>query len=208
MITEKQVLAWLELSATVMAENKEFLTDLDAAIGDADHGINMNRGFSKVKDKLAGLAGKDIGTILKTTGMTLMSSVGGASGPLYGTVFMKAGQALAGKTELGSDDLCTLFQSGRDGIVQRGKAVAGDKTMFDVWAPVVEVADANKGQDPLALLEMCVATAEEARDATAPMQAKKGRASYLGERSIGHIDPGAASSTLLLAALCDTIKGG
>lgn len=207
MITKEQVVAWIESSATVMHENKAFLTELDAAIGDADHGINMDRGFSKVAEKLATETGDDIGALLKTVGMTLMSSVGGASGPLYGTFFMKAGMALMGKTTVGSEELCTLVEEGLGGLLLRGRANVGDKTMVDVWTPVLEAmkASAAAGKDPVELLAEAVTVSEEAVEATKPLQAKKGRASYLGERSIGHQDPGATSSAMLINAFYNAV---
>ncbi len=207
-VTKQQIIDWLDRVADVMAENKELLIDLDAAIGDGDHGSNMNRGFAKVREQLPKLAQGDIGTILKTTGMTLMSSVGGASGPLYGTFFMRAGMALAAKEELDSNDLLTLLQAGCEGIVQRGKPNLGDKTMYDVWQPVVtcfQQVSAEKDLD--SALSASVSEAKTALEATIPMQAKKGRASYLGERSIGHQDPGATSSYFILNALYEITKG-
>ena len=207
-LTKEQILTWLDLIATAMNENKDYLTELDSAIGDADHGINMTRGFKKVKERLPELAKDDIGTILKTTGMTLMSSVGGASGPLYGTFFMKSGMALSGKEVLDAQDLLTLFKIGSEGIVLRGKPNIGDKTMHDVWSPVIDNYEKflqNNGGNLKEALESCVQTAEKAMKATIDMQARKGRASYLGERSIGHQDPGATSSYLMLQALLNTL---
>ncbi|RMG97373.1 MAG: dihydroxyacetone kinase subunit L [Chloroflexi bacterium] len=207
-VTKPQIVRWLEKVAAVLDENKEYLTQLDSAIGDADHGINMSRGFGKVMEKLPGVADKDIGNILKTTGMTLISSVGGASGPLYGTFFMRSGMAMAAKEELSDQDLYQLLKAGVDGIVQRGRAQPGDKTMYDAWLPALE-AMKNKledGADLLAALKTAVAAAEQGMKNTIPMQAKKGRASYLGERSIGHQDPGATSSYLILNALLETLQ--
>jgi dihydroxyacetone kinase-like protein len=207
MVTKDQIVAWLENLTVVLAENKEYLTQLDSAIGDADHGINMDRGFKKVKEKLPGIADKDIGNILKTVGMTLISSVGGASGPLYGTFFMRSGMAMAAKEELNNEDLVKLLQSGVDGIVQRGRAQLGDKTMFDTWAPALETLNATftTNNNTIEALQAAVNTAEQAMKDTIPLQAKKGRASYLGERSIGHQDPGATSSYLILKTLLDTL---
>lgn len=208
-IIKEQIIRWLEKVADVMRDNKEYLTELDSAIGDADHGINMNRGFSKVKEQLPKIAENDIGTILKTIGMTLMSSVGGASGPLYGTLFMRCGMALASKEQLDTADLLTLLKSGTEGILQRGKPNLGDKTMYDVWEPAVESFEksaAGNGNSLIASLEEAVRTADEAKTATIDMLAKKGRASYLGERSIGHQDPGATSSYLMLNALLETLQ--
>lgn len=208
-MTREQVVTWLQRLAAVMSENKTFLTDLDAAIGDADHGINMDRGFTKVLEKLPALADKDVGALLKETGMVLLSSVGGASGPLYGTFFMKAGMALAGKQVLEVQDVLTLFETGTDGILSRGRAEPQDKTMYDVWKPVIEVmrGAVAAGGDLGAALDACVAAAEAGVAATIPLQARKGRASYLGERSMGHQDPGATSSWLMLRALRDVVKG-
>ncbi|MCA9959207.1 MAG: dihydroxyacetone kinase ADP-binding subunit DhaL [Anaerolineales bacterium] len=210
MVTKDQIVAWLENLTVVLTENKEYLTQLDSAIGDADHGINMDRGFKKVKEKLPSIADKDIGNILKTVGMTLISSVGGASGPLYGTFFMRSGMAMAAKEELNNEDLVKLLQSGVDGIVQRGRAQLGDKTMYDTWAPTLETLNAAfaTNDNTIEVLQAAVNTAEQAMKDTIPMQAKKGRASYLGERSIGHQDPGATSSYLILKTLLDTLVEG
>jgi len=208
-ISNKQVIAWLKRIASVMQDNKDYLTELDSAIGDADHGINMNRGFNKVKEQLPNISQQDIGAIFKAVGMTLMSSIGGASGPLYGTFFMRCGMALADKKELDTQDLLTLFKSGAEGVVVRGKPNLGDKTMYDVWAPVVECFEKTareNGNDLMETLEASVKAGEAAKVSTIGMQAKKGRASYLGERSIGHQDPGATSSCLILSALLDTLK--
>jgi phosphoenolpyruvate---glycerone phosphotransferase subunit DhaL len=206
-VSRDQVVAWLNTTAAVLAQNKEYLTQLDSAIGDADHGINMDRGFRKVMEKLPGVADKDIGNILKTTGMTLISSVGGASGPLYGTFYMRAGMAVAAKEELNGEDLVKMLQAGVDGVVQRGRPKLEDKTMFDAWAPAMEALKAAlaNGSDIVVALQAAVAAAEQGMRNTIPMLAKKGRASYLGERSIGHQDPGATSSYLVLKALLDSV---
>ena len=202
-VTKEQVVRWLESTAAVLAENKGYLTDLDSAIGDADHGTNMDRGFNKVMEKLPTVADKDIGNILKTVGMTLISSVGGASGPLYGTFYMRGGMAADAKEELDGDDLVNVLQGAVDGIIQRGRAQPGDKTMVDALLPALAalkqaVAD---GQDVRAGVAAAVTAAEQGMKDTIPLQARKGRASYLGERSIGHQDPGATSSYLILNAL-------
>ena len=202
-VTKEQVVRWLESTAAVLSENKGYLTDLDSAIGDADHGTNMDRGFTKVMEKLPTVADKDIGNILKTVGMTLISSVGGASGPLYGTFYMRGGMAADAKEELDGDDLVNVLQGAVDGIIQRGRAQPGDKTMVDALLPALAalkqaVAD---GQDVRAGVAAAVAAAEQGMKDTIPLQARKGRASYLGERSIGHQDPGATSSYLILNAL-------
>lgn len=208
MVTRDQIVQWLEATATVMTENREYLTQLDAAIGDADHGINMTRGFNKVMEKLPSVADKDIGNILKTTGMTLISSVGGASGPLYGTFFMRSGMALASKEELTDDDLFKMLKTGVEGIVQRGRAQLEDKTMFDAWSPALDAMQAaiDNGQDTKGSMKAAVDAAEQGMKNTIPLIARKGRASYLGERSRGHQDPGATSSYLMLKALLDTLE--
>jgi len=209
-VTRDQIVQWLATTAAVMKENKAYLTDLDSPIGDADHGINMDRGFRNVLEKLPEVADKDIGNILKTTGMTLISKVGGASGPLYGTFFMRGGMAADSKEELTGHDLATMLQAAVDGVIQRGRAQAGDKTMVDAWLPAMKAfheALDKDGEDTLTALREAVAAAEQGMKDTIPLQAKKGRASYLGERSIGHQDPGATSSYLMLKALNDTLTG-
>lgn len=200
-ITKQQIVQWLEDSADVFQNEQDFLTELDREIGDADHGLNMNRGFQKVKEKLPSVADKDIGTILKTTGMTLLSSIGGASGPLYGTFFIRAATSVMSKEELNLVELTKMLQDGMDGIVQRGKAEVGDKTMIDTWNGIMTSLKQDQNISVYDALNTAVANAEVAMKSTIPMQARKGRASYLGERSIGHQDPGATSSYLLFTAL-------
>lgn len=207
-VTKDQIVQWLERTAVVLNQNREYLTQLDSAIGDADHGSNMDRGFKKVAEKLPTVADKDIGNILKTVGMTLISSVGGASGPLYGTFYMRSGMATAAKEELTGEDVVELLQAGVDGIIQRGRAQPGDKTMVDALTPAVEAlrAAVAAGKDTTEAIRAAVNAAEQGMKDTIPLQAKKGRASYLGERSIGHQDPGATSSYLILNALLDTLE--
>jgi len=207
-VTKDQIVQWLKKTAAVLSENKEYLTQLDAAIGDADHGINMDRGFRKVMEKLPTVADKDIGNILKTTGMTLISSVGGASGPLYGTFYLRSGMAVPAKEELDNDDLVKMLQAGVNGIVQRGRAELEDKTMYDTWGPAVKALDDSLtgNNDQVAAMRSAVAAAKQGMKDTIPLQARKGRASYLGERSIGHQDPGATSSYLILKALLETLE--
>lgn len=207
-VTRDQIVKWLEAVTAVMNENKAYLTQLDSDIGDADHGINMSRGFNKVQEKLPTVADKDIGNIMKTTGMTLISSVGGASGPLYGTFFMRAGMAVMSKEELSSEDLWKMLQAGVEGILQRGRAEVGDKTMVDAWNPAMTALETavEAGEDLQTALQKAVTAAEEGMKATIPLQARKGRASYLGERSIGHQDPGATSTHLMLKALLETVS--
>jgi dihydroxyacetone kinase-like protein len=209
-VTKKHILRWLKASARVMASNQEYLTQLDSEIGDADHGINMNRGFGVVLNQLPALNDKDIGTILKKTGMALISSVGGASGPLYGTFFTRMGSVVSDKDELGSQDIYDMLKAGMDGIVQRGRAKAGDKTMVDAWIPALDALKVaiDEDQGTLSSIRMAVAAAEKGMKDTIPLQAKKGRASYLGARSIGHQDPGATSSYLLLKTLLDSVEQG
>lgn len=208
MVTKEQIIKWLQSVAVVLEENKEYLTELDAAIGDADHGINMNRGFQKVLTQLPTVADKDIGSILKTISMTLISSVGGASGPLYGTLFLKASTVVAGKEELSSEDMVKFFQAAVDGVVQRGKANLGDKTMLDALSPAADAfkkAIAN-GTTTVEALHQAVFAAEQGMKDTIPLVAKKGRASYLGDRSVNHPDPGATSTYLILKTLLETVS--
>ncbi|HRQ39711.1 MAG TPA: dihydroxyacetone kinase subunit DhaL [Chloroflexota bacterium] len=209
-VTRDQIVTWLEKTAVTLDANKQYLTDLDAAIGDADHGINMSRGFTKVMEKLPTVADKDIGNILKTVGMTLISSVGGASGPLYGTFYMRAGTAVAAKEELSNEDLVTMLQAGVDGIVQRGRAELEDKTMIDAWYPALVALKTavDSGESTTVVLQKTVTAAEQGMKATTPLKARKGRASYLGDRSIGHQDPGATSTHLILNALLETVQEG
>ncbi len=206
-ITQQQLIAWLKNSAAALKENKAYLTDLDAAIGDADHGINMDRGFSAIVQKLDGWGAAPIDGLMKSAAMTLMSTVGGVSGPLYGTFFMRFAASAGATHELGDLGLLQALRAGVEGIVQRGRAQEGDKTMIDAWAPALRALEAAfKGG--LALkpaLEQAVKAASAGAEATVPLQARKGRASYLGERSIGHKDPGAASSLLLLQALLSAL---
>jgi dihydroxyacetone kinase-like protein len=194
--------------AVVLEQNKDYLTELDAAIGDADHGINMNRGFQKVVTQLSSVADQDIGSILKTVSMTLISSVGGASGPLYGTLFLRASTAVAGKSELSDEDLVALLQAGVDGVVQRGKANLGDKTMLDALSPASDAFKqaVAKGASTQSALQQAVAAAEQGMKDTIPLVAKKGRASYLGDRSANHQDPGATSTYLILKTLLETLS--
>lgn len=199
--------AWLRRCATVFAEHKEELTDLDAAIGDADHGANMARGFAAIPPKLDALVAKDIGTLFRTAAMTLISQVGGASGPLYGTFFLQAAKPAMGKDELALSDLCTCLDTGLAAVVNLGKAAVGDKTMIDVLTPALAALHPKKGESLEAAFERAVTAAQSAAEGTIPLVAHKGRASYLGDRSVGHKDPGAASSVLLLEALAHAIKG-
>lgn len=194
------ILTWLRRSAEELRAQRDYLTQLDAAIGDADHGINMDRGFTAVLDKLPAVAEADIGTILKTVGTTLVSTVGGASGPLYGTAFLRAGTALAGKQELQPADIVAGLEAALEGIKARGHAQMGEKTMVDALSPAVDAfkSAVSAGDSVQDALRAAGNAAEEGMKATIPLVATKGRASYLGERSAGHQDPGATSVTLLL----------
>ncbi|MFB2881893.1 dihydroxyacetone kinase subunit DhaL [Floridanema aerugineum] len=207
-VTQAQILQWLQVFADKIEQNKEYLTELDAAIGDADHGINMQRGWKKISSQLPTLVDKDIGSILKTVSMTLISSVGGASGPLYGTWFLRASAAVAGKQELTESDILELLQAGLAGVLQRGKAELGDKTMVDVLSPAVvkfgEVV--GEGNNICQALQQAVTVAEHGMKETIPMLARKGRASYLGERSRGHQDPGATSAYFMLQSLLVVVE--
>ena len=191
-VLRDDVLAWIQAFANAIAENKNHLTQLDSDIGDGDHGTNMDRGFQAVAAKLPDLADKDIGAILKAVGMTLVSTVGGASGPLYGTFFLQAGTATSGKLELSLADWTAALQAGVDGVVMRGKAGPGDKTMVDALTPALQALkdSAAKGADFTTALRDSSTACEQGMRATIPLVARKGRASYLGERSAGHQDPG------------------
>jgi dihydroxyacetone kinase-like protein len=205
-ITTEDTVRWLQQLARVLHENRDYLTQLDSAIGDADHGINMDRGFKAVIDKLPTVESMDIGSILKTVGTTLVSTVGGASGPLYGTAFLRAGMATSGKHELYEADVVTLLEAALEGIKARGKAQPGEKTMVDALTPALAAAKDAEAHDLglSQLLQRAAEAAETGMKATIPMLAIKGRASYLGERSIGHQDPGATSSWLILKTLAET----
>lgn len=203
-LDSKSIIAWLQRAAEVYGEKKEYLTDLDAAIGDADHGANMARGFAAVAAKIAPLTDKDIGTLFKTTAMTLLSTVGGASGPLYGSLFLQAATVANGKNTLNAQELGTALDAGIKAVVARGKAQPGDKTMLDALLPALSAYQADVANGLVPALQKAVAAAQAGSAATKPLIAKKGRASYLGERSSGHLDPGAESSFFLLDALLAT----
>ncbi|MCW5316766.1 dihydroxyacetone kinase subunit L [Nostoc sp. KVJ3] len=208
MVSQTQILQWLQVFATEIEENKAYLTELDAAIGDADHGINMDRGFKKVNAQLPTLTDKDISSIFKAVSMTLISSIGGASGPLYGTWFLRASTVVVDKQQLTEQDMLELLQAGLDGVLQRGKAQLGDKTMIDVLSPAVVAFGQAVGesQKTLEAMKQAVTAAQRGLQETIPMQAKKGRASYLGERSIGHPDPGGTSAYLMLKSLLGVLE--
>lgn len=207
-ITKEDVLKFLQKAAELLKQNKDYLTELDSAIGDADHGINMDRGFTKIMSSLDGVKDKDIGTILRSCAMALVSSVGGASGPLYGTAFMYAAKVLDKKEEITPEELYQALKAALEGIQMRGKATEGEKTMIDAIAPALRAFEEKlkSGASLREMLEAAVSAAEDGMKKTIPMKATKGRASYLGDRSIGHQDPGATSSYLLFKAMLEVEK--
>lgn len=205
-LTQPQVVAWMSQAADALQAARDSLTALDAAIGDADHGINMHRGFQKVYSILPTLSGQDVGGVLKAVGMALIASVGGAAGPLYGTGFLRAAAVAAGQQELSAEGVATLLRAFLAGIVERGRAEPGAKTMVDALAPAVEAYQRAMPEGLLPALQAAAQAAEEGARATIPMLATKGRASYLGERSIGHQDPGATSCAILLQALVAAVS--
>lgn len=197
---------WMRRFADLVAENRDYLTELDAAIGDADHGSNMDRGMKAAVAALDQSPPPTAGALLSKVGVTLVSTVGGASGPLFGTLFMRMGASLGGGAETASaDDMAAALSAGLGGVVDRGKPAPGDKTMYDALAPAVDALQAALAGGASLSTGMKAArdAAAAGRDATMPMLARKGRASYLGERSVGHLDPGAASVALLLEAAAD-----
>lgn len=201
----KQMAAIVEGMAKKIEAEKEYLTELDNEIGDGDHGINLARGFEAVEKKLPSLAGGDIGALLKGVGMQLVSTVGGASGPLYGTAFMKAGMACKGLTEIDGPAFVKAMEAAVDGIKMRGKATEGEKTMLDALCPALKVLqdDVTAGKSLKEALQDAAQAAEKGVEYTKTIIATKGRASYLGERSLGHQDPGATSSLYLLQVLAE-----
>ncbi|SIN76449.1 dihydroxyacetone kinase subunit DhaL [Agromyces cerinus] len=197
---------WVRRSAQVISEHRVELITLDREIGDGDHGENMDRGFQAVLPKLDDLAaGSTPGDVLKLVATTLISTVGGAAGPLYGTAYLKAAAAAGSAVSLDGPAIAAILTAARDGVVARGKAETGDKTMIDALTPAVDAADAAAaaGVDAAGVFAAAADAAEAGALATEPLVARKGRASYLGERSAGHRDPGAESSALLLRAAAD-----
>lgn len=203
MVDKDGVISWIRALQAVYVENRQYLTDLDAAIGDADHGINMDRGFTRVVEELDKNTASDIGGTLKAVAMVLIKTVGGAAGPLYGTFFLRAGAACAGKDTLEADDIVAMLEAGLEGVMQRGRAGLGEKTMVDALTPCLSrmkrVLEAGDGTGEM--LKQGAAAARQGMADTIPMLAKRGRASYLGERSIGHQDPGATSASLMMEAM-------
>lgn len=207
-VTLAQITAWLTRAAAVVTENRDYLTKLDSAIGDADHGSNLSRGFTAVVAKLESNPPASISSLLQSSGMTLVSTVGGASGPLYGTLFLRMGKAVGDKSTATAAQLGEALRAGLDGVVARGRAELGDKTMIDALEPAVVAYEASmaEGTDAATAAGAAAVAAAKGREATEPLVARKGRASYLGERSAGHIDPGAASTTMLLESLAAALK--
>ena len=207
-ISTDKIINWIERYTGHIAEQKDYLTELDSAIGDADHGANMNRGFQAVLAKKADLQNKDVGALFKVVAMTLIQTVGGASGALYGTFFLQASAAAGAKNELSPVEFGTVLDKGLAGIVLRGKAAIGDKTMVDALQPAIKAFkySIGVGDDLKKALESAVQAAEQGLKSTIPIVARKGRASYLGERSAGHPDPGATSTVLLFRAAAETLS--
>jgi dihydroxyacetone kinase-like protein len=197
---------WMRAFASTVHDNAQQLTDLDAAIGDADHGSNLDRGMKAVVAALDAASFDTADALFKKVGMTLVSTVGGASGPLYGTFFLRFGGALQGVSEVSPAELGAALRAGLDGIVARGKAEAGDKTMVDAWRPALDAYDEAVAGGMAAALSAAATAAAKGRDETIPLVARKGRASYLGERSAGHQDPGATSTTMLLESAAATLS--
>jgi dihydroxyacetone kinase-like protein len=201
-MTFDELKSWLQEYARLIADNRAELCELDAAIGDGDHGTNMSRGMDAV---IGSLSGESIGDIAKQAGMTLVSTVGGASGPLYGTFFLRFAASAGAVSEIDAAQFAAAMRAGLDGIVARGKAEPNDKTMFDALAPAVQTLEMSATGNFTEALRAAAEAADKGRDGTIEMLARKGRASYLGERSVGHQDPGATSAALLLRAAAATL---
>jgi phosphoenolpyruvate---glycerone phosphotransferase subunit DhaL len=197
------VRAWVADFAAAIAEHRAQLTSLDTAIGDGDHGTNMDRGMRAAAERLEATTGDDVGALLKAVGMALVSKVGGAAGPLYGTLFLQMGSAAAGRTELDLAGWTAALEAGVEGVRSRGRAEPGDKTMLDALLPALDALRAASALPPPDALRASAAAAQQGMLDTVPLQARKGRASYLGPRSVGHQDPGATSAHLLLAAAAE-----
>lgn len=200
-LTLESARSWIKAAACLISENAPMLTQLDTAIGDGDHGENMMRGFTALEKKLETAPPADLAALFKTVGMTLLSTVGGASGPLYGGFFLELAKSCAGKQQLGKDEVGRILANGLADIQRRGRAQLGDKTMVDALSPAVEAYRTSASGDLATAMLVVSERAKTAAKATVPLLARKGRASYLGERSIGHQDPGATSTWLLLKAL-------
>jgi dihydroxyacetone kinase-like protein len=207
-MTQDQLTAWMTEVQRLVTEQRDYLTELDSAIGDADHGTNMTRGMTAAMAKVGAAPSANVGEFFKTIGMTLVSSVGGASGPLYGTFFLRLGTSAGTAEALVGAALAAGLRAGVEGVIARGKAELEDKTMVDALTPAVGAFDTalEAGSDLRAAADAAFAAADQGRAATEPVLARKGRASYLGERSIGHLDPGATSTALLVRALATSLK--
>ncbi|MET4781182.1 dihydroxyacetone kinase subunit DhaL [Glaciihabitans sp. UYNi722] len=206
-VTLPQLVDWITRFSAVVTENRSYLTELDSAIGDADHGANMARGMTAVVEKIGAAPASAVDELFKSVGMTLVSSVGGASGPLYGTFFLRFGTTAGAATELDAAALGAALRAGLEGVVARGKAEVGDKTMLDSMVPALDAFDAEvaSGADAAAAASAAASAAAIGRDATEPLVARKGRASYLGDRSSGHLDPGATSTAYLFQTLSEAL---
>jgi phosphoenolpyruvate---glycerone phosphotransferase subunit DhaL len=204
-VSRQDVLRWLSALQKVFAENRQQLTDLDSAVGDGDFGISLDRGFTAVEAELTAKPPADLRAVFQTVATVLIKTMGGSSGPLLGTFFLRAGAACAEKSELAPADVVALFQAGVEGMQQRGKAERGDKTMMDAWLPAVDAMRGalEAGGGPTEILDRATAAAAAGAEATKSMSARKGRASYLGDRSVGHPDPGAIAAHLMLKAAAD-----
>ena len=209
-VTLDTLVDWLSRFRDDVTEQVSYLTELDSAIGDADHGSNMTRGMNAVIEKISAAPAGTVDELFKTVGMTLVTSVGGASGPLYGTFFLRMGMSAGPVAQLDASQLGAALRAGLEGVVQRGRAELGDKTMFDAMSPAVDAFDdlVLTGASAPAAASVAAAAASNGRDSTVPLVARKGRASYLGERSIGHQDPGATSTALLFDALAQALSEG
>lgn len=194
--------------ANMVEEQRDYFTELDSVIGDSDHGVNLTIGFREVTKKLPEWENENISVLFKKVGMTLLGKVGGASGPLYGSLFMKLGEPVKDKVEVNFLDLCNMLKAGIEAVEMRGKAVVADKTMVDVLRPALDalLSAVESGDEPLDAFGKCIEAAEKGRDFTIPLVAKKGRALRLGERAIGHMDPGAASSYMILYTFYENLK--
>lgn len=208
MADARQILEIIGAMEKTIGAQKEYLTQLDQPIGDSDHGINLDRGFKAVEQKLSGMEGKDIGSVLKDVGMILVSTVGGASGPLYGSAFMKAGAAAAGKTEIDADDFLAMLEAAVEAVKKRGRAQVEEATMLDAMCPSLEAMKRARagGEGAKAMLEAGVKAAWAGAEHTKDLVATKGRASYVGERGLGHQDPGATSYSYLLETIAHCIQ--
>ncbi len=209
MFSAEQAVEWIRRTTGVVEQHASMLTKLDAAIGDGDHGTNMARGFRAVLERVEALEDKDFASLFRAVGMALIGKVGGAAGPLYGSFYLGVGKQLGAADEAADGELAAALRAGYDGVVMRGKAQPGDKTMLDAWYPALKALDqaVGDGAELGAALDQAAAAAEEGMKATIPLVARKGRASYLGERSKDHQDPGATSTHLILEALADTVNG-